>query len=214
MDIWYLFKGIIIGFAVSIPLGPIGVLCVQRTVNKSWRSGFYSGLGAAFSDSLYAVISGFSLTYIINFIRQFQMEFQLVGGFVLLALGIHIFRTNPVTEIRKYRRKGSSYFQDMLSTFIVTFSNPLAIFVFLAVFAGSGIVMKISEPLDASIIIFGIFVGAASWWLLLTSLVNMFRHKMNLRVLWWFNKIAGAGVIAFVMITLLLLLINKPNLIG
>ncbi len=206
MDVMLLVKGIIIGLAVSIPLGPIGILCVQRVVNKNWRSGFYSGIGAAISDTLYAVVAGFSLTYIINFIKSHELFFQVVAAIILLLLGLHIFRKNPVQEIRKYRRKGSSYFQDMFSTFMLTFSNPLAIFIFLAVFAGSGVVMNISEPFDAIFIIIGVFAGATAWWFALTSLVNLFRHKLNLRILWWFNKIAGAGIVLFVVISALLLL--------
>ncbi|MDP4183943.1 MAG: LysE family transporter [Bacteroidota bacterium] len=213
MDLGLAFKGIIIGFAVSLPLGPIGVLCIQRTVNKNWRAGFYSGLGAASSDALYAVIAGFSLTYIINFIKVHEILFQWLAAIVVFFLGVHIFATNPVSEIRKFRRKGSTYLQDYLSTLIVTFSNPLSIFVFLAVFAGSGIVLHLSHPFDALLVLVGIFSGACSWWLILTSLVNRFRHKLNLRVLWWFNKLAGASIIVFVMVSMILMLSGSYKLL-
>lgn len=101
-----LIKGFIIGCAVSIPLGPIGVLIIQRTVNKNPVSGFFSGVGAATSDTIYAIIAGFSLTYIINFIKQNQLAFQLFGAIILLLLGIHIFMKNPVKDIRRLQKEG------------------------------------------------------------------------------------------------------------
>lgn len=202
MDFWYLIKGIIVGLAVSIPLGPIGILCVQRVINKSWRSGFYSGLGAAISDTIYAIVAGFSLTYIINFIKENEFIFQVLGALILLVLGIHIYSKDPVADAKKYRKKGTNYLQDFMSTFIITFSNPLAVLIFLAVFAGSGIVLKLSEPINAIFVVMGVFIGATGWWLGLTSLVNMLRHKFNLRILWWFNRLAGIGVILFVVISM------------
>ena len=201
-----LFKGIIIGIAVSIPLGPIGVLIVQRTVNKSRVSGFFSGLGVATSDTIYAIIAGFSLTYIINFIKQHQFSFQLFGALILLLLGIYIFRKNPAKDVRKYKKKGSTNLQDMFSTFIVTFPNPLVIFIFLAVFASSGVVMNIEKPYQALLILLGVFMGATSWWFTLTMLVSSFKHKFNLRILWWFNKIAGSLIFLFVLITVFMTL--------
>ena len=199
-----LLKGIIIGFAVSIPLGPIGVLIVQRTVNKNRVSGFFSGIGVAASDTIYAIIAGFSLTYIINFIRLHQMSFQILGALILLTLGIYIFRKNPVKDMRNYRKKGSSYLQDMVSTFLVTFPNPLVIFIFLAVFAGSGVVLNIEKPYQATFMLMGVFLGSTSWWFFLTILVSSFKHKFNLLMLWWFNKIAGSLILVFVVISFIL----------
>lgn len=130
-------KGIIIGLAVSVPLGPIGVLIIQRTVNKDRVAGFVSGMGAATSDAIYAIIAGFSLSWIIDFVRQYQFTFQTLGALIIFLLGVHIFQKNPVKDIRRSRRKGSTYLQDYISTFLITFPNPLVIFVFLAVFAGT-----------------------------------------------------------------------------
>ncbi|PTN07419.1 LysE family translocator [Mangrovibacterium marinum] len=202
-------KGIIIGLAVSVPLGPIGILIIQRTVNKDRTSGFLSGMGASVSDAIYAVIAGFSLTYIIDFIRLHQLVFQIVGALMVLLLGIHIFFKNPVADLRKYRRKGSSYFQDFVSTFLITFPNPMVVFIFLAVFASSGIVFQMDAPSQAILMVGGVFLGANSWWLLLTGLVSLFRHKFNLRVLWWFNKIAGVVIVLLVVISFVLALVER-----
>ncbi len=205
-------KGIIIGLAVSVPLGPIGILIIQRTVNKNRISGFLSGMGASVSDAIYAVVAGFSLTYIIDFIRIHQLAFQVVGAAMVLFLGIHIFFKDPVTDLRKYRRKGSSYFQDFLSTFLITFPNPMVVFIFLAVFASSGVVFQMDNPTQAISMVGGVFVGANSWWLVLTGLVSLFRHKFNLRVLWWFNKIAGVIIVIIVLMTFVFTLVEHYSI--
>lgn len=205
-------KGMIIGFMVSLPLGPIALLVIQRTVNKNRWSGLLSGFGAALSDTTYAIVVGFSLTYVINFIKQNQLSFQIIGAVVLILLGLHIFYKNPVKEIRRYRRKGTNYFQDFFFAFLITLSNPLVIFVFLAVLAGSGVVLSVSKPYQSFFIISGIFAGACSWWFILTSVVSIFRHRFNLRLLWWFNKIAGIIIIVFVLAMTIYAVIVKPSI--
>lgn len=201
-------KGIIIGLAVSVPLGPIGILIIQRTVNKNRVSGFLSGMGATITDVIYAVVAGFSLTYIIEFIRAHELVFQVLGAVMVFAMGLFIFLKNPVADLKKYKRKGSSYFSDILSTFLITFPNPLVVFIFLGIFASSGIVFQMDQPLAAFLLIGGIFVGANLWWITLTGVVSLFRHKFNLRVLWWFNKIAGAIIVLLVLVTLVVSLFD------
>lgn len=194
-------KGILIGLLVSIPLGPIGVLVIQRTVNKSRMAGLLSGMGAALSDTVYAIIAGFSLTFVIDFIRAHEMLFQVIGAVVVLALGVHIFFTNPVKDIRRNRLRGNTHFQDIISSFLVTFSNPLTVFVFLAVFTSSGVAVSLEQPYHSFFVILGILTGAFLWWFSLSGIVSLFRHKINLRILWWINKTAGAIIILFVLIT-------------
>ena len=196
-------KGILIGLLVSIPLGPIGVLVIQRTVNKSRMAGLLSGMGAALSDTLYAIVAGFSLTFVIEFIRAHEVVFQTIGAVVVLVLGIHIFFTNPVKDIRRKRLRGNTHFQDIVSSFLVTVSNPLTVFVFLAVFTSSGVAVSLEQPYHSFFVILGIFTGAFLWWFSLSGIVSLFRHKINLRILWWINKTAGAIIILFVLITVL-----------
>lgn len=196
-------KGILIGLLVSVPLGPMGILVIQRTVNKSRVAGLLSGMGAALSDTLYAVIAGFSLTFMIDFIRAHEILFQSIGASVVLALGIHIFFKNPVTDLRRNRLRGNTHFQDIISSFLVTFSNPLTVFVFLAVFTSSGVAVNLEQPFHSVLVIFGIFTGAIIWWFSLSSIVSLFRHKINLRILWWINKTAGALIVVFVLVTVI-----------
>ena len=203
MFLTLLLKGILIGFLVSIPLGPIGILVIQRTVNKSRLAGLMSGMGAALSDTLYAVIAGFSLTFIIDFIRENELLFQAFGAVVVLALGIHIFFKNPVTDLRRNRLKGNTHFQDIISSFLVTVSNPLTIFVFLAVFTSSGVAISMEKPYHSFFVILGIFSGAFIWWFSLSGIVSLVKHKINLRILWWINKTAGIIIVLFVLITVI-----------
>lgn len=186
---------------VSIPLGPIGVLVIQRTVNKNRVAGLLSGMGAALSDTVYAIIAGFSLTFVIEFIQRNEIVFQSIGALVVLGLGIHIFFKNPVSDLRKHRLRGNTHLQDIVSSFLVTFSNPLTVFVFLAVFASSGVAKDLEHPYYSFFVILGVFLGASAWWFSLSGIVSLFRHKINLRVLWWINKTAGVVIIVFVIVT-------------
>jgi threonine/homoserine/homoserine lactone efflux protein len=206
MFLTLIVKGILIGFLVSIPLGPIGVLVIQRTVNKSRVAGLMSGMGAALSDTLYAIIAGFSLTYIVDFIRQYELLFQSIGALVVMALGIHIFFKNPTTDLRRSRLRGNTHFKDIISTFIVTFSNPLSVFVFLAIFTSSGVAVNLEHSYHSFFVILGIFTGAFIWWFSLSGIVSLFRHKISLRVLWWINKTAGAIICIFALVTVIVLL--------
>ncbi len=197
MGIELFWKGFIVGLMVSIPLGPIGVLCVQRTLNKGRRSGFISGLGAAFADTVFSFIAGFGVTFIIKFIKEQHLYFQIIGGIIIIFLGIHIFYTNPVRQLRMQRMNRENLFQDFFSVFLLTITNPMAILFFVAMFAGINIA---EEPLgffDMSSLVLGVLSGASGWWFLLTAFVNFLRHRFRLKIIWWMNKIAG--VLIFVL---------------
>lgn len=196
-------KGILIGLLVSIPLGPIGVLVIQRTVNKNRLAGLLSGMGAALSDTVYAIIAGFSLTFLVDFIREHEILFQTIGALVVLGLGIHIFFKDPVTDLQRNRLRGNTHFKDIISSFLVTFSNPLTVFVFLAVFTSSGVAVSLEQPYHSFFVILGVFTGAFLWWFSLSGIVSLFRHKINLRILWWINKTAGVVIVLFVLVTVI-----------
>ncbi|MGQ1787084.1 MULTISPECIES: LysE family translocator [unclassified Saccharicrinis] len=210
MLVQYLIDGIIIGFSASIPLGPIGVLCIQRTLNKGRWSGFISGMGAAFSDTIYAVAAGFSLSFIISFIEKQLLYIQIFGAILLILLGINIFYSNPAVQLRKQRKGKSNLFQDFISTFFITISNPLAIFLFLAFFASFGAVKPGVDAFSHFVLIGGVLCGASLWWFILSSLINLFRSKINLRRLWWLNKITGAAIVILVIIGFIIFMIDSP----
>lgn len=194
------FDGMIVGFSASVPLGPIGVLCIQRTLQRGRWAGFVSGLGAAFSDTIYAIIAGFSLSYIVSFIEEQFLWIQIFGAIILIFLGVYIFRSNPAVQLRRQRQRRGNFFQDFVSTFLLTISNPLAVFLFIAFFAGFRVVDPSSGLIGQMILITGVFLGASTWWFLLTSVVGFFRSAVNLRRLYWINKIAGAAIIILVIV--------------
>ncbi len=206
MDIFFITKGIVIGILASVPLGPVGVVCIQRTLNRGRLNGFASGMGAAFADTVFAIIAVLGLTFIINFVEEHQTWFKMIGGVLLILIGFRIFYTNPVVQIRRQRKNKNSIFEDFLSVFLLTLTNPLAVFIFIAVFASLGILAEEMNYFVAFCIVLGINLGAALYWFSLSSLINAFRNKFRLKSLWWINKIAGLSIILFGIAALISLL--------
>ena len=190
-------KGIIVGLLVSAPLGPIGIMCIQRTLNKGYMSGFVSGLGAAAADMIFAVIAGFGLTIIINFIEEKHIWFQIIGGIFVLYIGYRIFNTNPVRQLRLQRLNRTRLSQDFASVFLLTISNPMAIFLFIAIMAALKVANELLSFFELSILIAGVAGGAILWWFVLASIANRFRKRIRLKSIWWLNKITGSVVFLF-----------------
>ncbi len=198
MFLEYLWQGIIIGLSASIPLGPIGVLCIQRTLNKGKISGFISGLGAAAADGFYAIVAGFSISVIIDSLTEYQLYLRIIGGLVLLVMGYKLLAANPGVQLRKQlQKKSKGLFGDFISIFALTVSNPITIFVFAAVFAGFGIVDKESQFSSVITLIIGVLTGSIIWWFTLSSIVSIFRNKFKLRRMLIINRVAGVLVILF-----------------
>ncbi|MBN2681396.1 MAG: LysE family transporter [Bacteroidales bacterium] len=201
MELPIIIYGIIIGLMVSIPLGPVGVMCIQRTLNRGRWAGFISGLGAAAADVIFSVFAVFSAKIIIENVEKHQDWFQIVGGVIFLAVGVKIFITNPVVQLKKRqaKKKENSFLWDFLSVFIITITNPVAILLFLIAFSYVGLTIEPNEYSKASAVISGIAIGTSAWWFLLASVVNLFRRKITLRSLWMINKVAGALIVVFVL---------------
>ncbi len=186
-------KGIIIGLSISIPLGPIGMLCIQRTLNRGQKYGIVTGLGATTSDIIYSIITLFFLSFVIGLVEQHRVVIQLVGSVIIVLFGWWIFRSNPVAQPQvKEKQDNPSVLSDFITSFGLTLSNPLILFILIALFAKMEFI-----PLEASIWvhIFGLFaiiLGATSWWIVLTTFANKFRHRFNVRGLKLINKITGS----------------------
>ncbi|HNV96226.1 MAG TPA: LysE family transporter [Bacteroidales bacterium] len=197
MDLLLLIKGIIIGLSASIPLGPVGLVCIQKTLNSKTRNGVIAGAGAAMADTFFAVVAAFGISAVHNFIETQQLFLRLAGGIILLFLGLKFFLTNPAIQIRKQRNKTNNLWADFVSVFLLTLSNPITVVVFGAVFAGFGIIPKESSWFDMIMLVSGVFSGAMLWWISLVYIINMFRKKFRLRRLWWMNKIMGVVITLF-----------------
>lgn len=203
-------RGILIGLLASIPLGPIGVLCIQRTLSKKHKSGFISGLGAASADTIYSAIAFFSLSVVMSFIENNMTLIKVIGGLCVVIVGVNIFLTNPAVQIRRNRAGKSSLWQDYISVFFITFANPAFILIFVALFAAFGLNTDSVSMANGVLMIIGVFVGGSLWWFSLTFIVNLLRKKFRPRHLLWINRISGAVIVLLGAITVLLMFVNTP----
>ncbi|MCT4614796.1 MAG: LysE family transporter [Marinifilaceae bacterium] len=202
MDLHYILKGIIVGLTVSIPLGPIGVIIIQKTIQKGRMAGFLAGMGAAVADLFYASVAAFGLGVVMNFIKEQEFYLQLVGSLILAIVGMKIFYTNPVKQLRSHKSSKKGFLEDFLSIFLLTITNPIAVFVFVAIFAGASFINTDSGITNELFLIIGVFLGGALWWYTLSTVINIFRKKFRLKQLFWINRISGIiiailGVLAF-----------------
>ncbi len=190
----------LLGFSIAAPVGPIGVLCIRRTLQFGRFSGFFSGLGAAVADSFYAGIAAFGLTFVSNALVSGQFWLRLVGGGFLLYLGWKTWVAKPSNQSREVSHK--NFVNDFLSTFFLTMTNPLTILSFLAVFAGIGLTSVDDSYWDSSILVAGVFLGSAIWWLMLSEGVTLFRKRVSEKVMRWINRVAGIIIGAFGIVAL------------
>lgn len=190
-----ILQGILIGLFVSIPMGPIGVLCIQRTLQQGRLSGFISGLGAACADTFFASIAGLGLTMVSDFFQEQKIYIMLVGAAILIFLGCRMFFRNTIKQVRAYKYKQSNLLTDFVSVFVLTITNPLTIIFYGIVFASLGMVQD--NMVSLGMILFGIFCGAISIWFVLSTFVNIFRKYFRLRVIFYINKIAGIIIVLF-----------------
>lgn len=194
----YIFlTGIIIGLFTSVPVGPLGILCIQRTLNRGRMHGIITGLGATTSDLVYAILVGFGMSFIINFIEAYQTLIQIVGSIIICGFGVHVFRSNPSKQLAFSTKKKSkgNYFSDYISAFLLCFSNPLIIFLFIGLFAQFQFFSPEQKFYEDIIGLSSILLGAFMWWLLITLVVSKLRTQFNMRGLWILNKITGSLLI-------------------
>ncbi|MBR4095007.1 MAG: LysE family transporter [Bacteroidales bacterium] len=186
-----LLKGFIVGLGASIPLGPLGVLCVQKTLSKGRNSGLFTGLGASVSDTFYAGLSLIGLSFVENLINENRAIVMLVGGVIIALIGLKVYTTNPIKQIRQ-KSSNKRHLEDFVEALVMTITNPGAIFLILGLFAAVGINSSDNAG-NISIIttLWGVFLGTATWWFILTTTINVFRKKFRLKQLMMINRIAG-----------------------
>lgn len=204
MEIGLFVKGAIIGFSIAAPVGPIGILCIRKTLQHGRLSGLFSGLGAAIADGLYGIIAAFGLTLISDFLIAEQFWLRLIGGTFLLYLGIKTFFAKAKEKSDMISH--GNLFNDCLFTFFLTMTNPMTILSYLAVFASVGISPAQNTYFGASKLAFGVFIGAALWWLMLSEGVTLFRKKVTTRVMVWINRAAGLIITTFGLVVLVSLI--------
>jgi threonine/homoserine/homoserine lactone efflux protein len=195
MDLSLVLRGLVIGLSIAAPVGPIGVLCIRRTLAQGRGYGLVSGLGAATADAAYGCIAGFGLTFISGFLVDQQVRLRLVGGAFLCYLGIKTLLAKPAEEAAE--AKGTSLLGAYGSTFFLTLTNPMTILSFAAIFAGLGVAETGRDYVSAAILVAGVFAGSALWWLLLSGGVGLLRRKFTPRALQWVNRVSGLVIAGF-----------------
>ena len=201
MDISFFLKGLIMGFSIAAPVGPIGILCIRRTLAEGRVSGFVTGLGAATADAIYGCIAGFGLTFISSFLIHQQGWFRMVGGLFLCYLGLKTLLAKPAEQSAS--AKGDGLLGHYVSTFFLTLTNPMTILAFAAIFAGLGVGSGGGNYASAGVLVSGVFLGSTLWWVILSSGVGLFRKRFSLQALRWVNRISGIIVLGFGLISIL-----------
>jgi threonine/homoserine/homoserine lactone efflux protein len=199
MDIDVFLKGLAIGFSIAAPVGPIGMLCIRRTLAEGRPSGLASGLGAATADAVYGCIAGFGLTLISSMLISQQVWLRLAGGVFLCFLGLKTLLARPAEEVAP--ASASSLAAAYVSTFFLTLTNPMTILSFAAILAGLG--GASGNYVSAAVLVLSVFMGSALWWLTLSAGVSLFRRKFTPHRLRWVNRISGLAISAFGLLALL-----------
>lgn len=202
----FFWKGLIIGFAIAAPVGPIGVLCIRRTLANGRMAGLLSGLGAATADAMYGCVAGFGLTLVSDFLIDYALWIQVLGGGFLCYLGVKTFLETPTEEaVTPGSRLASAYG----STVLLTLTNPATILSFVAVFAGLGLATTGQDYRSAGILVLGVFTGSGLWWLLLSGGISVLRGQFDAQRLRWINRISGVILVAFGVLALSATVFNR-----
>ena len=186
-----LVTGALVGFSIAVPVGPVGLLCIRRSLSDGRLAGFVTGMGAAAADTLYGLAAAFSLTALTNFLVDHRTSFQLFGGLFMLGLGVSTLRSRPVasTADRPAHHAGIAF----VSAFAITATNPITVFAFIGIFAGLN--HPAADTLASMRLVLGVFIGSAAWWLILSNGAAHFSRKLRSGGFRALNLIAGTGIV-------------------
>ncbi|MDR1226195.1 MAG: LysE family transporter [Prevotellaceae bacterium] len=191
--VFLFFTGILIGILSSAPLGPAGVLCIQRTLNRGRLNGFFSGVGVALADTIFAIVAVYSLSKVQVFVQEMSALLWLAVGTIVVIVGGKIMLTDPVKQLRAKGKQQNSLFGALISIFLLTI-NPINLLPVLS-FTGLFLHRNLDTVWSGPTVVFGVLCGALIWWLFLTTLVAHYRKHFKLRQMWWINKISGAIIL-------------------
>lgn len=192
-DIFYIiYSGILIGVFISAPMGPIGMLVIQRTLNKGRTAAFFTGTGAALSDILYCLLTGMGLSFVTDFINDNQKPLEIIGSLALILYGIYLFRNNPSRSLKAPERTANNNWRDFGTGFLFTVSNPLILFFIMGLFARFSFMDSNYEFYHYILGYISIAVGALCWWAVITYFVDKVRSHFNVRSMWLINRIIAS----------------------
>lgn len=199
--IYVLIRGFAIGVLISAPMGPIGMLVIQRTLNKGRWPALFTGIGASISDLFYCILTGAGIAFITDFIAQQQLLLQIFGSIAIALFGVYLFRKNPAKDMqRPDMPEVNTYWKDTASGFLLTVSNPLILFFIIGLFARFNFLLPEFRYYHYIAGYMSIAAGALSWWFLITFLVNKMRAHFNVRSLYLLNRVIGSLLLLFALV--------------
>ncbi|HVO41767.1 MAG TPA: LysE family transporter [Aggregatilineales bacterium] len=199
-------RGLILGFSIAAPVGPIGVLVIRRTLANGRLVGLFSGLGAATADMIYGAIAAFGVAIIAHLLMSLNAALHLVGGLFLCYLGFRIFVSRPAEKPAEVTGRGLAGAYG--STLLLTLTNPATILSFAAIFMGLGVSAGGGDTLSTALLVAGVASGSALWWFTLSGVTNLFRTRLTPAILMWVNRVSGTIILIFGIIALLTLRIG------
>jgi threonine/homoserine/homoserine lactone efflux protein len=207
MPIYHVIQGILIGLVVAVPVGPLGLLCINRSLMLGALAGLASGLGVASADALAAGIAALGISFVSDFLREYQFLLRMIGGVFLCVLGYRIYRIEPAVKVPTISTNGllGAY----ATTFFLTISNPVTILSFIAIYAGWHVPTLHGHYMSAALLTMGVFIGSGMWWVVLFTGLTLFRMNISHGFLGWVHRISGAVIVGF-GITVLLSLSLSP----
>ena len=203
MPAYLLIEGVLIGLMVAVPVGPLGLLCINRALTMGALCGLVSGLGVASGDALAAGIVALGISLISGFLIDHQILLRLVGGVLLCCIGVKIYKTRPKQEPPPSNVNVNGLFGAYVTTFLLTLSNPVTVLSFIGIYAGWGVASLSGHYVAAAVLTLGVFAGSTLWWIALFVALTMFRHKFTLEVVGRIHRISGAVIAGAGFIVLL-----------
>lgn len=197
MTLNYFFKGILIGFSIAAPVGPIGILTIHRSLYVSSLAGLATGMGAASADAVYGCVAAFGLTFVSGFLLEWNAWLLRAGSVFLIALGLLFLIRTPKPPATEGTQRFTTYPGAYFSSFFLTLTNPMTIMAFTAIFAGLGLGMTGESYLSAGIMVLGVFIGSSLWWVALAFGVGRLRRRMGDGLMKALNRAAGVILLGF-----------------
>ena len=201
MLIGFLLKGMLVGMVIAVPVGPVGILCIRRTILDGRLPGLFSGLGAASADSLFGIVAGFGLTFISDMLLNYQDWLRMGAAVFLLYVGVTALMNDP-TERSRSGRDPEGLFGDFASTFVLTITNPVTILSFLAIFGALGFTGEEATMAHAGVLVAGVWIGSFLWWIGLIAATGLLRMTFQRHHLVWINRGSG-GILVFAGVMLI-----------
>ncbi len=207
--LYILPRGLAIGILISAPMGPIGMLIIQRTLSKGRWPAFFTGIGAALSDLIYCLLTGFCLSFVTGFIDSHQLLIQIIGSIVLIAFGYYLFQNNPTRALKAADTQATNYWGDFGSGFLLTFANPLILFFIIGLFARFNFILPEFQLPHHITAYATIFSGALLWWYATTFFVSRLGRRINVRSLKIINRVIASILIVMALLGVTMAFLDK-----